>query len=147
MYKGAVEPKEKGGNFSILYGSTHKVQTIENRPIPHIVTRSTIDMSKAPITFIQWICTIPGGKKNAIESLCSSCCKSSGYNSVIIRHSEHGTTRLADGTTVKDDLHITADFVNSETGAGKAAHIYVENNLKFKSLKLLGNVQHPVRGK
>ncbi len=75
----------KGDILSILYSSSHKAQAIEYRPTPQVTTRSTVDMSKAPITFIQWICTIPGGKMNAIESLCSSCCKTSGFNSVVVR--------------------------------------------------------------
>ena len=84
------------------------------------------------------------------------------------RHSEHATTQLANGTVVHDDLHITADFVDSkpirsadhvlskfsitafslgETGVGRAAHIYVDKDLTFKSLKLLGNVQRAAHGK
>lgn len=69
---------------------------------------------------------------------------------------------MADGTLVKDGLHITADFINresacilelryealtcnsiGETGTGKSAHIYIDQQYNFKSVILLGDVQHP----
>ena len=48
--------------------------------------------SKAPLTFIHWICTIPAGKKNSIETLCSSACQNAGFNRVVVRYVKDSST-------------------------------------------------------
>lgn len=75
---------EKGDRLCIPRILHTKLKTIKHKPTTQAFIRSTVDMSKAPITFIHWICTIPGGKNNVNESLCTLCSNIYGLDSVVV---------------------------------------------------------------